>query len=369
VLKKCITKLISTGVVFTCFTFVLTACQPVEQKQLSSPLQIAKGTPVTKGATLTFPKDHGIHAEQGIEWWYLTANLQDDTGETFGVQWTLFRTLIPSNIESKWWDNNLYFAHFAMQYKQTHVAFERFARAGQAKVTSFPFTAAIDNWQLNSINEDFLPLNLSATHENYEIALTLSDSPMTLHGDKGYSQKTQSGHASYYFSYPFLKVSGNLIFAGKTYQVTGNAWYDREWSASLLDKNQLGWDWFSLVDSNAKQTEPKGLMLFCIRSKKPNTGLKKSNNYDYCRGTRIGPNGETTDISKDKIKLSVVETVTLDNRDYPSKWQIKIPNTPAIIIESITKDSRNKLTIPYWEGRVQASGGINGKGYVEITGY
>ena len=367
--KRTVSRLLHIRCALVCFAFLLAACQPVEQKSTSSTLQIASGKPVTRGAELVFPKDHGIHTEQGIEWWYITANLQSDTGETFGVQWTLFRTLMPSNIKSKWWDNNLYFAHFAMQHNQDHVAFERFARAGQAKVISSPFKAAIDNWQLSSINEEFLPLSLTATHDNNKIALTLSDSPITFHGDKGYSQKTESGHASYYFSYPFLKVTGSLTFAGKTHKVSGSAWYDREWSASLLDKNQLGWDWFSLVDSNANKVKPKGLMLFCIRSNDQSSNLSKGINYDYCRGTHISSNGESTDISKEKIKFSVVETVTLDNRDYPSKWQIKIPNTPAITVESITKDSRNKLTIPYWEGRVQASGGFNGKGYAEITGY
>ena len=355
--------------VFVLFTFVMGAFQPVEQKSIPSALQTAIGKPVTRGSALVFPKDHGIHAEQGIEWWYLTANLQSDTGETFGVQWTLFRTLMPSKVESKWWDNSLYFAHFAMQHKQAHVAFERFSRAGLAKVTSSPFNAVIDNWQLSSINDEFLPLKLTAAHENYQIALTLSDSPITLHGDNGYSQKTQSGHASYYFSYPFLKVKGNLTFAGKTYKVTGNAWYDREWSASLLDKNQLGWDWFSLVDSQSEKSEQKGLMLFCIRNNEQKAEQSSGHSYDYCSGTRIAPNGETTNISKESIKLSVVETVTLDNLDYPSKWQVELPNTPAIIIESITKDSRNQLTIPYWEGRVKATGGFTGKGYAEVTGY
>ena len=381
---KIVNSLLTSRFAFLLSISVLAACVPAEQKPASSTLQMASGKPVTRGTELVFPKDHGIHADQGIEWWYLTANLQSETGETFGVQWTLFRTLMPSNIKSTWWDNNFYFAHFAMQQKQEHVAFERFARAGQAKVTSSPFTAAIDNWQLSSINETFLPLKLTATHENHQVALTLSESPMTLHGDNGYSQKTQSGHASYYFSYPFLKVKGSLTFAGQTYKVRGNAWYDREWSASLLDKNQLGWDWFSLVDSKAektKQSAQKGLMLFCIRgnekraepkeeqNSRDNNGLSNGINYDYCRGTRIAPDGTATDISKDSIKLSVIETVTIDNHDYPSKWLVELPNTPAIIIESITKDSRNKLTIPYWEGRVQASGGFNGKGYAEITGY
>lgn len=375
---KMLKKLLHTKLAFVFLAlifslFVLFACQPKEQQAMPSALKVATGKSVIKGAQLVFPKDHGIHEEQGIEWWYVTANLQSETGETFGVQWTLFRTLMPSKLVSKWWDNNLYFAHFALQHKQQHVAFERFSRASQASVTSLPFNATIDNWQLSSLNEEFLPLKLNATHENYQIALSLSDSPMVLHGENGYSQKTQSGHASYYFSYPFLKVKGSLTFAGKTYQVTGNAWYDREWSASLLDKNQLGWDWFSLVDTQSDtqsdtgsntqtsvQSKPKGLMLFCIKG---NEGR-----YQYCRGTHIASNGETTDIAEDDIKLSVIDTITLANRQYPSKWQVEFPNNPAIIIETMTKDSRNQLTIPYWEGRVKATGGFNGIGYAEITG-
>lgn len=338
--------------------FLLCACQPAAQKPASSALQMASGKAVEKGVELVFPKDHGIHAEQGIEWWYVTVNVESDTGDTFGVQWTLFRTLMPSNMTSSWWDNNLYFAHFAMQHEQAHVAFEQFGRARQAKVTVSPFNAAIDDWQLASINDAFLPLTLTAAHEDYQVALTLSGSPMILQGDNGYSQKTQSGHASYYFSYPFLKVTGHLTFAGKVYQVTGNAWYDREWSASLLNKNQLGWDWFSLVDHQAEQ---KGLMLFCIRG--------EGQGYDYCSGTHIAASGETIEIDKESIKLTVLETVILDNREYPSKWQLILPDSPAIMIESITKDSRNQLTFPYWEGRVQATGGFNGLGYAELTGY
>ncbi|WP_299494694.1 lipocalin-like domain-containing protein [uncultured Shewanella sp.] len=338
--------------------FLLSACQPETQKPTSSAFQIESGIAVKKGARLVFPKDHGIHAEQGIEWWYVTANVESDTGETFGVQWTLFRTLMPSHLHSRWWDNNLYFAHFAMQHQQAHVAFERFGRAGQAEIIVSPFKAEINDWQLASMTAPFLPLTLTAAQEDYQVALTLSDSPMTLHGENGYSQKTQGGHASYYFSYPFLKVTGELTFAGKRYQVTGNAWYDREWSASLLDKSQLGWDWFSLVD---KQADDKGLMLFCIRG--------KEQGYDYCSGTHIAANGEASEIDRKRIKLTVLETVTLGERQYPRKWQLKLPGSPAIIIESITQDSRNQLTFPYWEGRVKATGGFNGLGYAELTGY
>ena len=336
---------------------MMTACQPAKETKQQSLLQIASGKAVERDVQLKFPADHGIHPEQGIEWWYITAVLKSESGESFGVQWTLFRTLMPSNIKSVWWDNNLYFAHFAIQHRQQHVAFERFSRAKQAIVTTAPFRATLDDWLLASQGENFFPLMLQAQQDSYQINLQLDESPMALHGEQGYSQKTPSGHASYYYSYPFLPVSGELTFAGQQYKVQGNAWYDREWSASLLDKNQLGWDWFSLVDEHNQQ----GLMLFCIR------GDKQS--YDYCSGSQIHADGATVSIPTQDISLVVLDTVSLDNSIYPSKWQINLPNRSPIIIDTVTKDARNKLTIPYWEGRVKASGSFNGEGYAELTGY
>ncbi|CAM4021736.1 lipocalin-like domain-containing protein [Pseudoalteromonas byunsanensis] len=337
---------------------LLLGCEPAPQAQHSQALQTASGEPVDKNRGVIFPQDHGPHLKQGIEWWYVTANLSAETGETFGVQWTLFRTQLPLPFESTWWDNQLYFAHFALQHQQSHVAFERFARAGQAGVTASPFVAHLDNWSLKSTQQSFLPLNMKASQGDYAIDVSLNNSPLTLHGENGYSQKTQSGHASYYFSYPFLESHGTLTFNGKKYQVSGNAWYDREWSASLLDKSQLGWDWFSLVsDDNPKQ----GLMLFCIRD--------AQQNYDYCSGTRIDEQGQATLIPKQDIRLHALQHITIDGKKYPSQWKVELPNSSAVLIESITKNSLNKLSIPYWEGRVRASGGFNGIGYAELAGY
>jgi predicted secreted hydrolase len=337
---------------------LLLGCEPAPKTPTTPALHTVSGQAVDKDRGVVFPQDHGPHPEQGIEWWYVTANLTADTGETFGAQWTLFRTQVPFPFESAWWDNQLYFAHFALQHQQSHVAFERFARAGQASIAASPFIARLDDWSLKSSQHEFLPLKLQAQQHDYAIDLTMSNSPITLHGDNGYSQKTESGHASYYFSYPFLEANGVVTFQGKPYKVSGNAWYDREWSASLLDKSQFGWDWFSVVsDENGQQ----GLMLFCIRD--------DQNHYDYCSGSRVAANGQATKIDRQDISLKVLEHITLDDKKYPSKWQITLANSAPILLETITKDSRNQLTIQYWEGRIRAYGGFNGLGYAELTGY
>src|ERR1700753_3886045 len=46
---------------------------------------------VVPGRTFALPADLGPHPDFRIEWWYVTANLNDASGNAYGAQWTLFR--------------------------------------------------------------------------------------------------------------------------------------------------------------------------------------------------------------------------------------------------------------------------------------
>lgn len=91
-----------------------------------------------------------------------------------------------------------------------------------------------------------MQLKASGKDFRYDLHLT-SSKPLVLQGEQGYSQKSEAGQASYYYSQPFFDAKGSVVIEGKTYQVTGNAWLDREWSSQPLTANQSGWDWFSHV--------------------------------------------------------------------------------------------------------------------------
>ena len=52
--------------------------------------------------TFIFPADHGPHPDYRIEWWYITANLQDPDGTRYGLQWTLFRTAVTPGEAAGW---------------------------------------------------------------------------------------------------------------------------------------------------------------------------------------------------------------------------------------------------------------------------
>ncbi|MBL6735114.1 MAG: ABC transporter [Shewanellaceae bacterium] len=339
-----------------CLLIYLIGCQPANLQKYKYLYQF-RGEQVKPGQALNFPTDHGEHIKQGLEWWYLTANLTDESGQTFGAQWTLFRVLSKKPIDSIWWNNQLYIGHFALETNNEHVAFEYFARAQQAYVQNNPFQARINNWVLQSKSSSFLPLSLKAQAKDMAIDLELKDSPRVLHGENGYSQKTPEGQASYYYSYPLLKAKGQLTWRNKTYQVKGMAWFDREWSGGLLNPKYRGWDWFSIQ----KENNQGALMIFCMRN--------MEQQYKFCRGTDIKADGTSTSLKNSAIDLHPLKTVSIEGRDYPIKWDLVINHTTEIEIDAVNQNSLNNLFLPYWEGRIEAKGSFQGQGYVELTGY
>ena len=108
---------------------------------------------VVPGKSLVFPEDFGAHPKFRIEWWYLTANLMDESGASYGVQWTLFRRAMePGPERARWSNQNIWMGHAAVTSSAEHLFSETFARGGigQAGVAVAPFRAWIDDWSFAS---------------------------------------------------------------------------------------------------------------------------------------------------------------------------------------------------------------------------
>ena len=104
---------------------------------------------VTPDAALAFPRDFGAHPGFRTEWWYLTANLRDASGASYGAQWTLFRSaLAPGPELAGWADPVVFMGHAAVTTASEHLFAETLARGGvgQAGVVATPFRAFIDDW-------------------------------------------------------------------------------------------------------------------------------------------------------------------------------------------------------------------------------
>ena len=314
-------------------------------------------TDPTPAPNFSFPMDHGPHPDYRIEWWYLTANLQDASGTDYGLQWTLFRTALSPDQAGGWQSPQIWFAHAAITTAESHFTAERFARGGigQAGVSPDPFAAWIDEWQLTG--DDFTALTLSAAGADFAYDMDLSATgPLIFHGQGGYSVKSSEGQASYYYSQPFYSVTGTLTLPNGDVTVSGIAWLDREWSSQPLSDAQQGWDWFSLSFDTGEK-----LMAAQLRSE---------DGSRYRSGTWIHPDGRTEPLSDGALTLTPLATEMVADRDLPVTWRIEVPSKGVnITSRPLNPQAWMDASIPYWEGPVFVSGTHAGQGYLEMTGY
>lgn len=319
---------------------------------------------VEPGKILEFPRDLGPHPDYRIEWWYLTANLQDAGGAQWGVQWTLFRQAMSPGAEQDGWDNRqLWMGHAAVTNAHTHRYAERFARGGigQAGAQAIPFRAWIDSWEMSG-REAFsaqtaAPLELSASGDNFSYALKLeANPPLVLQGEAGYSKKSERGQASYYFSQPYFKASGSVTLDDKIVEVSGLAWMDREWSSQPLASDQTGWDWLSLHLASGEK-----VMLFRLR---------QNDGRNYFAGNWIDRDRHSEILAAGSIAMTPTGFTEIDGRKLPTSWSIALPDR-GLKIESMPLNAKSWMgtRFAYWEGPIAFQGSQSGVGYLEMTGY
>lgn len=315
------------------------------------------------GPVFDFPADHAAHPAYRIEWWYLTATLEDAAGERYGIQWTLFRSALRPYTAEGWADPQLWMGHAALTTETRHFHEERLARGGvgQAGVTAEPFLAWIDDWALEGRagpGEDALSaLHVTASGPGFAYALDLAaEGPRVFHGAEGFSVKSPGGQASYYYSQPFFRVAGMLEIEGREVAVTGQGWLDREWSSQPLGPTQEGWDWFSLAFEGGER-----LMAFRLRD---------SAGPDFTAATWIEADGTVHPYPDGAVRFTPLELARVAGRDVPVRWRLEMP-ARGLDVETtpLNPQSWMPTIFPYWEGPIAFEGSHTGRGYLEMTGY
>ena len=325
-------------------------------------------TPVVKGVELTFPADHQAHPDFRHEWWYLTANLIDENGNALGVQWTQFRfAAAPQDSgngtkKTTWQSQQIYMAHSAVTTKDKHYADEKWSRdqAELAGVSASPFRVYLDDWQWNSSSDDLFPATLNANSDQFGYSLKLTNNtPYQKQGEQGYSTKSGDGKvASYYYSQPFIDVSGEVTIDGITHQVSGKGWIDREWSSQFLLDSQQGWDWFAL-----RLSDETSLVVFQLRN-------STSGKASYAHAKLMKQDGSGIAISQQDVSLTAIKQTEIDGRDYPTEWQVSIPTQQIeLTVSALNPEAKMPLSVPYWEGPIVIEGTHSCTGYMELTGY
>jgi predicted secreted hydrolase len=325
-----------------------------------------------------FPRDHFDHPDYQTEWWYYTGNVTSADGRHFGFELTFFRQGVNRNAtKTNSWDvRDLYLAHLALsdldggRFYHT----ERTNRAGPGIAGISDKDARIwnGNWQIQWNSDQ---QTLEAIDPRFELHLNLkSEKPPVIQGENGVSQKAAApGHASHYISLTRLATNGTITLNGKSIEVTGLAWMDHEFFTHQLERDQIGWDWFSV--QLADNTE---LMLFRIR--------RKDGSVDpFSAATFVDARGQTTHLRSTDFSLTpagATWTSPATKATYPIHWRIAVPKLgldlemrTALPSQELTGGpSDGTLTPSYWEGSVTYDGTregakIHGAGYLEMTGY
>jgi predicted secreted hydrolase len=324
---------------------------------------------VVPGVELQFPRDEGAHPAYRIEWWYVTGWVQDESGSPLGFQVTFFRVrpgLGQSN-PSRFAPRQVLFGHAAVTEpahgKLRHA--ERSAREGfdLAFAREGRVDVRIDDWVLQQEGTRY-----RATVQGDSFSLQLEferDQPPLLQGERGFSRKGPlESSASYYYSLPHLQVSGEVTIDGRLRGVSGEAWFDHEWSSDVMDDEARGWDWMgvNLDDGGA-------LMAFRMRDA---TGGAR-----WTAATLRSAEGSVRTFAPSEVQWTPRRTwrSPRTGAEYPVAWRVRVGEREFDVeplLDDAELDSRSSTGTIYWEGPVRTKsddGQPVGRGYLELTGY
>ncbi|MGE4243856.1 lipocalin-like domain-containing protein [Ramlibacter sp.] len=320
-------------------------------------------------AVLAFPRDHGAHPDYRTEWWYITGHATAGSRE-FGFQVTFFRSRVDETqaMTSKFAAKQLVFGHAAvtdLEGRKLHHD-QRIAREGFGVATAAQGDARLKlrDWSLERGADGTWHANIPAAGFALDLRFAATQ-PVLLQGSQGLSRKgPEEAQASYYYSQPQLAASGRIALNGRTFDATGRAWLDHEWSESLLHPEAVGWDWIgmNLDDGSA-------LTAFRLR-RRDGTALWDGGSFRTAEGkVSIAPSGSTRFVPRRRW------TSPASRATYPVEWLLTTASgvyTVKARLDDQELDSRASTGAIYWEGLADLyarDGRRIGRGYLEMTGY
>jgi predicted secreted hydrolase len=320
---------------------------------------------VVPGAELRFPRDHGAHPDHRIEWWYVTGWLES-APQPLGFQVTFFRVRpgVAEAIDSPLAARQLIFAHAAVSdaSRGKLLKAESAARVGiGAALSVADLEVRLNSWHMRRLADERIRMRVDAEQFSFDLFATPTQ-PLMLQGRNGFSQKGPDPRlASYYLSWPHLRVGGTLKLDGQLRDVAGHAWLDHEWSSEVLGDAGVGWDWIgiNLADGGA-------LMAFRIRDAKGAPVYAHAAHRD-AQGTIKHYDSSQVQWIPKRIWKSAASGAS-----YPVELEIRFAQhnvsfTPLMDNQELITQRTTQVT--YWEGLVQMRGTLSGRGYLELTGY
>jgi len=317
---------------------------------------------------LTFPADFGSHPDFRTEWWYVTGWLKTRQGDPLGFQITFFRSKPATDAAnpSAFAPRQLLIAHCALSDPKRGRLWQdqRIRRAGMqlAEAAEGDTNVWIERWSLKRQDGKYVA-QIDAEDFSLDLALTETQAVL-LNGEAGISRKGPLPQAaSYYYSLPHLNVTGKISRKGAKSEVSGEAWFDHEWSSEYLEPQAIGWDWIGInLDDGA------ALMAFRIRG--------PQEEQRWAGGTYRSGDGQVQILQPADIEFRARRqwTSPRTGTSYPVEWSVRV-GLRKIDLKPLLDDQENDTRLStgaiYWEGAVSAyeQRRLIGRGYLELTGY
>ncbi|MCP4717023.1 MAG: carotenoid 1,2-hydratase [Deltaproteobacteria bacterium] len=311
--------------------------------------------PVRRGlkGPVALPVDDAFLPKEKVQWWYWTGHLDDEAGKHYGfeVVFFAFPDLGSQLCQVALTDvaaNRFYFKEYIIDF-QLPVRIPDVIDLATKKGEVTARGPGGREHLFGTIKDDLiLDLELEA------------QAPPVLHYG-GNAHPYRFGGYTYYYSREDMIARGTIKMGDKTLNVTGTAWFDRQYGAlyRAIDK---GWQWFAI-----RLDDGRRIMLFDFRGKEADIERYGSLTDDTNLTRDLGPNDYRVTI-KDTWKSPHTGCT------YPMGWDVTIGDL-NLKVEPMVVDQELRATHgywagpEYWEGACRVSGDQTGTAYVELNGY
>lgn len=246
-----------------------------------------------------FEKDWGLH-EKCKEWWYATGVLFDDEGNMYSYQYTLLHiyfglfTLIAPMIAFTDYKNGKHHYKQAPTLKRKNLVVTNKEASFKGVASAVKSDKGIEIVTQNSF------FDLKVFCEYGKGAFWHCDNGKLQMGIPGEKQTT------IYYSWTNMPTKGTVTIDGKTIELKGKTWFDKQGGTYSLVNPKTHWEWFSL-----RFFDDEEVMLFTF---------PQDNYFD---GTYITKDGKSSRLNNYEIKRT--KTTVFNNQTWSSGWTLKLP--------------------------------------------
>ena len=185
--------------------------------------------------------------------------------------------------------------------------------------------------------------------------------PALAYNGTGYFPMLDNDTPTWEYAFPAMITTGTITIKGKTYPITGNSWFDRQWVKS--SKKIIGpgthWTWMDITLSNGE-----------IIALWDTVGTR-----DHSWATILHPDGSQTiaDIEPVSESQSGVWTSEVSGIKWPSSWTISIPGVQTKLNVTCSSIGQETTGLPRIESVIHVEGNygeevVTGIGFCEMVG-